>query len=64
MELSEVVTMIANFGFPITCVIAMFWLWNKERIEHAEESKKWISALDNNTEVMRRILDKIGDDNR
>ena len=50
--------LISNLGFPIACVVAMFWMWNKERESHKEESDKWIEAINNNTRVMEKVLAK------
>lgn len=63
MEILEIITgIIQTLGFPIACVIVMFWMWNKEREDHAKEADKWITAVNNNTAVMERLLRKIGDD--
>lgn len=53
---------ISNIGFPIACVIAMFFLWDKERQAHKEESDKWVEAIHNNTIVMEKILERLGRD--
>lgn len=49
-------------GFPIACVIALFWYLNKEREEHKAETQKLADAINNNTIVMEKILSKVGDD--
>ena len=58
MEGEVVSNLISNLGFPIACVVAMFWMWNKERESHKEESDKWIEAINNNTRVMEKVLAK------
>lgn len=60
MELQELVTVIGNFGFPIACVIAMFFMWDKERREHKEEVTKMTEAVNNNTTVLEKILTLLG----
>lgn len=60
MEAEAIVTLISNMGFPIACAVAMFVMWDKERREHKAESEKWTEAINNNTRVMERILDKLG----
>lgn len=59
----EVMTMFGEFisslGFPIACVIAMFYMWNKEREEHKAESAKWCEAINNNSIIMERICAKL-----
>lgn len=60
MEWFELVTStISNLGFPIACVVAMFYMWDKERTEHAEESQKWVDAINNNTNVMNQLLEVV-----
>lgn len=59
MEISEITTFISNLGFPIFCVVAMFYMWNKEREEHKAESEKWCEAINNNTLVMKELIAKI-----
>lgn len=58
MEPEVISNLISNLGFPIACVVAMFWMWNKERESHKEESDKWIEAINNNTRVMEKVLAK------
>lgn len=61
MDTVEVISnIISNMGFPIACVCVMFWMQNKEREAHAEESAEWVEALNRNTLVMERILRKLG----
>lgn len=60
-ELVQIISnLVSNMGFPIACVCVMFYMQNKERESHKEESQKWIDALNNNTEVMREVLKKLG----
>ena len=59
MEAEVVAQLISNLGFPIACVVAMFYMWNKEREAHKEESDKWIEAINNNTRVMEKVLTKL-----
>lgn len=58
MEAEVITNLVSNLGFPIACVVAMFWMWNKERESHKEESDKWIEAINNNTRVMEKVLAK------
>ena len=52
--------LVSNLGFPIACVCVMFWQQNEERKNHAEESKKWVEALNRNTVAIERLCAKIG----
>lgn len=47
---------VSNLGFPIACVCAMFFMWNKEREDHKDEVKELTAAVNNNTVVMEKIL--------
>ena len=62
VEIEAITTLISNMGFPIACVIALFWYLNKEREEHKAETQKLADAINNNTIVMEKILAKVGDD--
>lgn len=59
MDYSVIQTFINSVGFPIACVIAMFWMWNKEREAHKEETDKMIEALNNNTKVLESLKSMI-----
>ena len=57
MDVGAVQTIISNLGFPIACVIAMFWMMNKEREDHKEEMQKVTEALNNNTLALTALRD-------
>lgn len=57
--LDAIVTFIQNVGFPIACVVAMFWMWDRERAEHKAEAEKWAEAIANNTAVMQKLVDRL-----
>lgn len=66
MDFTPIAELIANVGFPIACVVAMFYMWNKERESHKEESDKWAEAFRQNTvaiselkEVVTALKDKL-----
>lgn len=62
--MEEVVTtitsIVSNVGFPIACVAVMFYQMEQERKSHKEESDKWVEAINNNTKVMEKVLEKVG----
>lgn len=60
MEVDVLTTIISNVGFPIACVIAMFYMWNREREAHKEETNRLAEAINNNTVVMQQVLNKLG----
>lgn len=68
-----IIQIIQSLGFPIACVIALFCMWQSEVKAHDEEMEKMratlekqssstVEALNNNTVVLTRILDRIGAD--
>ena len=55
MDVSLMTQLITNMGFPIACVIALFWFWNKEREDHKEELQQITTALNNNTQALIKL---------
>lgn len=59
MDVDVISQVVSNLGFPIACVIVMFFMWNKEREDHKLESDKWVEAIHNNTLVMEKLLERL-----
>ena len=59
MDVNIITQIISNLGFPIACVVAMFWMLNKERDAHKAETAELSKAIENNTNVMTKVLDKL-----
>ena len=73
-----IIQIVQSLGFPIACVVALFAMWQSEVRTHDEEMEKMrttleqqaastTQALNNNTIILTRILDKLGvedDDHR
>ena len=62
MELDAIISSVSNLGFPIACVIILFWYLNKERESHKEEMDKLTEALNNNTQAINKLyvlMDKL-----
>lgn len=57
--MTEFVSLISNVGFPIFACIMMFKSMEKEQENHKQESEKWTEALNNNTLVMKQLLDRL-----
>ena len=55
MDVGVLQQLIGTLGFPIACVIAMFYMWNKEREDHKVEMQKMTEALNNNTQALIKI---------
>lgn len=59
MDVAAIVTAISNVGFPIASAAIMFYFLQKEQTAHKEETQKLTEAINNNTVVMERVLEKL-----
>lgn len=59
MSVQEVTTIVSTVGFPIACCIACFWYINKSSEQHKQEMDKMAEAINNNTIVMQKLIDKL-----
>lgn len=59
MEFNTIMELFSSTGVPVACLIATFWLWNKEREEHKQETAKLTEAINNNTIVIERVLEAL-----
>lgn len=59
MELDAIISLFSNLAVPVACLIATFWLWNKEREDHKQEQKELTEAVNNNTLVINKLVDKL-----
>lgn len=57
--MEEIISIVGNVGFPIACACVMFMQMEKERESHKLESEKWVEAINNNTRVMEKVLEKV-----
>lgn len=57
-----IVNLINNMGFPIACVLCLFYLNNKQAEQHRTESEKWIDAINRNTSVMEKLMERLDND--
>lgn len=61
MEILEILSpFISQVGFPIVVCVGCFWYINKLNDNHAAEMKQMSEAVNNNTLVMQKLLDKMG----
>ena len=64
MELIETISgLFSNLAVPVACLIATFWLWNKEREDHKAEQKELADAIRNNTVVIQKLVDRMAREN-
>ena len=70
MEVKEIVSIVQALGFPIVMCAAMGWfvyfMYNKNRDDmnilretHSQETNELRTAIENNTLVMQKLIDKL-----
>ena len=70
--MQDIVSIIQSLGFPIAYVVAMFAMWQPEVKAHKEEMEKMrvtmeeqshatVEALNNNSVLLARILERLGE---
>lgn len=60
--MTEIVTAISTVGFPIAMALLLFWYMREQNESHRIESKEFTSAIDRNTMVIQKLIDKLGED--
>lgn len=69
--MEELIAVLQNFGFPVAvCGVLMWYIKDindkfSEQLkdimnQHKDESDKTVEAINNNTLVMQRFIDKVG----
>lgn len=61
MDMSVITDFISKFGFPIACCCWLFYSSTKERDAHKEEMTQVRDALNNNTLVIQKLVDKLNE---
>lgn len=64
MDMEGITSLFSNLAVPVACLIATFYLWNKEREDHKAEQKELTEAIANNTLVMQKLVDKLDKDGK
>lgn len=60
MDIGTVTSLIGSLGFPIVACIFIYIEMIKTRNNHKEEMDCMVEALNNNTRVLERLVDKLG----
>lgn len=64
MDANTIVTLVGSLGFPICACIGLGWFVTSElrsmRSDHKEEMAKMTEAVNNNTMVIQKLVDKMG----
>lgn len=58
--MQDIITAISTVGFPIVMCVLMYVMNDKQDIRHAEGIEKVTQALNNNTIVLQKLMDKLG----
>lgn len=59
MDASTVTTLISNLGYPIVVSGVLMWYINKMNEGHKEEMNKMSEAVNNNTTLLQKLIDKL-----
>lgn len=62
MDLTEIMTLISTVGFPIAACVALFLYMREENKAHRGQIDKFSESFDSNTEVMGKLLERMGED--
>lgn len=61
MDITTITQFISTLGFPIAVCLICFWYINKREEQHKEEIGELAKAINNNTIVMQKLVDRLGD---
>ena len=59
MDANMIITLVSSVGFPIVACVGCGWYINKKDNQHKEEVDKFADALNNNTIVIQKLVDKL-----
>ena len=59
MDVTAIIQIVSNLRVPVACLVAMLWMLNKEREDHKLESEKFVEAINNNTVVMTKLVERM-----
>lgn len=60
MDFGSITQVISSLGFPIAVCLICFWYINKREEQHKDEIDKLSEAVNNNTLVMQKLVDRLG----
>lgn len=60
MDANTIITTIQAVGFPIAACVALYMHMIHQDADHKEEVAQLRDAIQNNTAVMQRLLDRLG----
>lgn len=59
MDVSSIAQFVSTLGFPIAVCLLCFWYINKREEQHKEEVTELAKAINNNTLVMQKLVDRL-----
>lgn len=59
MDVSMIVQLVGSLGFPIVACGALFWRMVKSDEQHKEEMTKMSDALNNNTNALLMLTERL-----
>lgn len=59
MTIETIINLISSVGFPIVACVALFVMNNKQTERHNEEMSKITESLNNNTNAITRLSEKL-----
>lgn len=59
MDIDSIIQIISNVGFPMFVVVYLLWHGEKEEQAHKEEMEKMTQALNSNTLILQKLVDRI-----
>lgn len=60
MDANSIITTIQAVGFPIAACVALYLHMIHQDADHKTEVDQLRDAINNNTQVMQRLLDRLG----
>lgn len=60
MDVNAIITTIQAVGFPIAACVALYFHMVHQDADHKTEVDQLRDAINNNTQVMQRLLDRLG----
>lgn len=63
MDLNTIGQFVSTLGFPIAVCLICFWYINKREEQHKDEVTELAKAINNNTIVMQKLVDRLEERN-
>ena len=59
MDINTITQVFSSLGVPVACLAVTFYLWYTETQSNKGEMNKMTDALNNNTLILQKLLDKL-----